>query len=161
QYFISTHAARKGLGDTALKTANSRYLTRCLADVTQARVITEDDCGTSQGDASTAPVAGREVIAPLRSRARARRTTLAVVNPDTQEAAITAGVLLDEDLVDLIDRLGVDEVKVRTPLTCETRHGLCAHCYGRDLGRGSHVNVGEAVGVIAAQSIGEPGTQLT
>ncbi|MCJ9708997.1 DNA-directed RNA polymerase subunit beta', partial [Bordetella hinzii] len=106
-------------------------------------------------------VEGGEVIEPLRDRILGRVAAIDIVNPDTQETAITAGTLLDEDLVDLIDRLGVDEVKVRTPLTCETRHGLCAHCYGRDLGRGSHVNVGEAVGVIAAQSIGEPGTQLT
>src|SRR5690606_16955484 len=161
QYFISTHGARKGLADTALKTANSGYLTRRLVDVTQDLVITEDDCGTSQGYAMKALVEGGEVIEPLRDRILGRVTAIDVVNPDTQETAITAGVLLDEDLVDLIDRLGVDEVKVRTPLTCETRHGLCAHCYGRDLGRGSHVNVGEAVGVIAAQSIGEPGTQLT
>ncbi len=161
QYFISTHGARKGLADTALKTANSGYLTRRLVDVTQDLVITEVDCGTSHGYSMKALVEGGEVIEPLRDRILGRVAAIDIVNPDTQETAITAGTLLDEDLVDLIDRLGVDEVKVRTPLTCETRHGLCAHCYGRDLGRGSHVNVGEAVGVIAAQSIGEPGTQLT
>ena len=149
------------MADTALKTANSGYLTRRLVDVTQDLVITEDDCGTSHGYAMKALVEGGEVIEPLRDRILGRVAAIDVVNPDTQETAIAAGTLLDEDLVDLIDRLGVDEVKVRTPLTCETRHGLCAHCYGRDLGRGSHVNVGEAVGVIAAQSIGEPGTQLT
>jgi DNA-directed RNA polymerase subunit beta' len=161
QYFISTHGARKGLADTALKTANSGYLTRRLVDVTQDLVITESDCGTSQGYSMKALVEGGEVIEPLRERILGRVAALDIVNPDTQETAISAGTLLDEDLVDHIDKLGVDEVKVRTPLTCETRHGLCAHCYGRDLGRGVLVNVGEAVGVIAAQSIGEPGTQLT
>ena len=161
QYFISTHGARKGLADTALKTANSGYLTRRLVDVTQDLVITESDCGTSQGYSMKALVEGGEVIEPLRERILGRVAALDIVNPDTQETAIFAGTLLDEDLVDQIDKLGVDEVKVRTPLTCETRHGLCAHCYGRDLGRGVLVNVGEAVGVIAAQSIGEPGTQLT
>jgi len=161
QYFISTHGARKGLADTALKTANSGYLTRRLVDVTQDLVITEDDCGTSHGYSMKALVEGGEVIEPLRDRILGRVAAIDIVNPDTQETAIAAGTLLDEDAVDLIDRLGVDEVKVRTPLTCETRHGLCARCYGRDLGRGSLVNVGEAVGVIAAQSIGEPGTQLT
>jgi DNA-directed RNA polymerase subunit beta' len=161
QYFISTHGARKGLADTALKTANSGYLTRRLVDVTQDLVITEDDCGTSQGYNMKALVEGGEVIEPLRDRILGRVAAVDIVNPDTQETAIVAGTLLDEDLVDTIDRIGVDEVKVRTPLTCETRHGLCAHCYGRDLGRGSSVNQGEAVGVIAAQSIGEPGTQLT
>ncbi|MCI1840328.1 MAG: DNA-directed RNA polymerase subunit beta', partial [Achromobacter ruhlandii] len=161
QYFISTHGARKGLADTALKTANSGYLTRRLVDVTQDLVITEDDCGTSQGYNMKALVEGGEVIEPLRDRILGRVAAIDIVNPDTQETAITAGTLLDEDMVDMIDRIGVDEVKVRTPLTCETRHGLCAHCYGRDLGRGTPVNQGEAVGVIAAQSIGEPGTQLT
>ncbi len=161
QYFISTHGARKGLADTALKTANSGYLTRRLVDVTQDLVITESDCGTSHGYSMKALVEGGEVIEPLRERILGRVAAVDIVNPDSQETAIAAGTLLDEDLVELIDQLGVDEVRVRTPLTCETRHGLCAHCYGRDLGRGSLVNVGEAVGVIAAQSIGEPGTQLT
>lgn len=161
QYFISTHGARKGLADTALKTANSGYLTRRLVDVTQDLVITEDDCGTSRGVLMRAVVEGGEVVEALRDRALGRTLVADVVNPDTQETAIEAGTLLDEDLVDELDRLGVDEVKVRTALTCETRHGLCAKCYGRDLGRGSLVNLGEAVGVIAAQSIGEPGTQLT
>jgi len=161
QYFISTHGARKGLPDTALKTANSGYLTRRLVDVTQDLVITENDCGTTHGYSMKALVEGGEVIEPLRERILGRVAAVDIVNPDTQETAITAGTLLDEDLVDYIDKLGVDEVRVRTPLTCETRHGLCAHCYGRDLGRGYLVNVGEAVGVIAAQSIGEPGTQLT
>jgi DNA-directed RNA polymerase subunit beta' len=161
QYFISTHGARKGLADTALKTANSGYLTRRLVDVTQDLVITESDCGTSHGYTMKALVEGGEVIEPLRERILGRVAAIDIVNPDTQETAITAGTLLDEDTVDLIDSLGIDEVKIRTPLTCETRRGLCAHCYGRDLGRGTLVNRGEAVGVIAAQSIGEPGTQLT
>jgi len=161
QYFISTHGARKGLADTALKTANSGYLTRRLVDVTQDLVITEDDCGTTHGYVMKALVEGGEVIEPLRDRILGRVTAIDVVNPDTQETVVAAGTLLDENLVELIDEVGVDEVKIRTPLTCETRHGLCAHCYGRDLGRGSLVNKGEAIGVIAAQSIGEPGTQLT
>ncbi|MDN5843152.1 MAG: DNA-directed RNA polymerase subunit beta' [Alcaligenaceae bacterium] len=161
QYFISTHGARKGLADTALKTANSGYLTRRLVDVTQDLVITEDDCGTSHGYLMKALVEGGEVIAPLRDRILGRVAAVDIVNPDTQETVVEAGTLLDENVVEMIDEVGVDEVKIRTPLTCETRHGLCARCYGRDLGRGSLVNKGEAVGVIAAQSIGEPGTQLT
>jgi DNA-directed RNA polymerase subunit beta' len=161
QYFISTHGARKGLADTALKTANSGYLTRRLVDVTQDLVITEDDCGTANGFAVKALVEGGEVIEPLRERILGRVTGEDLVDPETQETVIFSGSMLDEDMVDLIDKLGIDEVKVRTPLTCETRYGLCAKCYGRDLGRGSMVNAGESVGVIAAQSIGEPGTQLT
>ena len=161
QYFISTHGARKGLADTALKTANSGYLTRRLVDVTQDLVITEDDCGTSNGYTVRALVEGGEVIEPLRERVLGRVTVDDLVDPETQETVIFAGTMLDEDLVELVDKLGIDEVKVRTPLTCDTRYGLCAKCYGRDLGRGYLVNVGEAVGVIAAQSIGEPGTQLT
>ncbi|MGE8588456.1 MAG: DNA-directed RNA polymerase subunit beta', partial [Alcaligenes sp.] len=161
QYFISTHGARKGLADTALKTANSGYLTRRLVDVTQDLVITEDDCGTKAGYTMKAILDGGEVIEPLRDLILGRVAASDIVNPDNQELVIPAGTLLNEDLVDLIDNLGIDEVKIRTPLTCETRHGLCAHCYGRDLGRGMLVNRGEAVGVIAAQSIGEPGTQLT
>lgn len=161
QYFISTHGARKGLADTALKTANSGYLTRRLVDVTQDLVITEDDCGTNNGYTVRALVEGGEVIEPLRERILGRVTVDDLVDPETQETVIFAGTMLDEDLVELVDKLGIDEVKVRTPLTCDTRYGLCAKCYGRDLGRGYLVNVGEAVGVIAAQSIGEPGTQLT
>ena len=161
QYFISTHGARKGLADTALKTANSGYLTRRLVDVTQDLVVTEDDCGTSQGFAMKALVEGGEVVEPLRERILGRVAAADVVNPETQETLYEAGTLLDEDAVEQIEALGIDEVRVRTPLTCETRYGLCAKCYGRDLGRGYMVNVGEAVGVIAAQSIGEPGTQLT
>jgi DNA-directed RNA polymerase subunit beta' len=161
QYFISTHGARKGLADTALKTANSGYLTRRLVDVTQDLVVTEDDCGTNNGVAMKALVEGGEVIEALRERILGRSLAADVVNPETQETLYHAGTLLSEDEVEQIEALGIDEVKVRTPLTCDTRYGLCATCYGRDLGRGHLVNVGEAVGVIAAQSIGEPGTQLT
>ncbi|MGB7479186.1 MAG: DNA-directed RNA polymerase subunit beta' [Burkholderiaceae bacterium] len=161
QYFISTHGARKGLADTALKTANSGYLTRRLVDVTQDLVVTEDDCGTTNGASMKALVEGGEVIEALRDRILGRVAAVDIVNPETQETAFEAGTLLDEDAVEEIERIGVDEVKVRTPLTCDTRYGLCAKCYGRDLGRGTLVNAGEAVGVVAAQSIGEPGTQLT
>ncbi|HEY6895250.1 MAG TPA: DNA-directed RNA polymerase subunit beta', partial [Rhodanobacteraceae bacterium] len=161
QYFISTHGARKGLADTALKTANSGYLTRRLVDVTQDLVVTEEDCETRNGVAMKALVEGGEVIEPLRERILGRVAASDIVNPETQETLYEAGTLLGEDEVERIETLGIDEVKVRTPLTCDTRYGLCAACYGRDLGRGHLVNVGEAVGVIAAQSIGEPGTQLT
>jgi DNA-directed RNA polymerase subunit beta' len=161
QYFISTHGARKGLADTALKTANSGYLTRRLVDVTQDLVVIENDCGTANGAVMKALVEGGEVIEALRDRILGRVAANDIVNPDTQATLYEAGTLLDEDSVEEIERLSIDEVKVRTPLTCDTRYGLCAMCYGRDLGRGSMVNSGEAVGVIAAQSIGEPGTQLT
>ncbi|POZ60605.1 DNA-directed RNA polymerase subunit beta' [Chromobacterium alticapitis] len=161
QYFISTHGARKGLADTALKTANSGYLTRRLVDVTQDLVVIEDDCGTTNGFTMKAVLQGGDVIEALRDRILGRVTAVDVVDPSTGETVIEAGALLDEHLVDLIDSLGIDEVKVRTAITCDTRYGLCAKCYGRDLARGKRVNAGEAVGVIAAQSIGEPGTQLT
>ena len=161
QYFISTHGARKGLADTALKTANSGYLTRRLVDVTQDLVVTEDDCGTDNGMNMRALVEGGEVIESLRDRVLGRVAAIDVVHPETQATLLTAGNMLDEDTLDVLEQAGVDEIKVRTPLTCGTRFGLCAKCYGRDLGRGGLVNVGEAVGVIAAQSIGEPGTQLT
>ena len=161
QYFISTHGARKGLADTALKTANSGYLTRRLVDVTQDLVVIEDDCGTQNGFAMKALVEGGEVIEPLRERILGRVTVSDVINPENQEVLFETGHLLDEDAVDAIEALGIDEVRVRTALFCDTRYGLCAKCYGRDLGRGMLVNAGEAVGVIAAQSIGEPGTQLT
>jgi DNA-directed RNA polymerase subunit beta' len=161
QYFISTHGARKGLADTALKTANSGYLTRRLVDVTQDLVVIEQDCGTQQGMILKALVEGGEVVEPLRDRILGRVSALDLVHPETGDVLIPAGALLDEDAVDLVEASSIDEVKVRTPLTCETRYGLCAQCYGRDLGRGGLVNVGEAVGVISAQSIGEPGTQLT
>ncbi|MDY0745171.1 DNA-directed RNA polymerase subunit beta' [Paucibacter sp. R3-3] len=161
QYFISTHGARKGLADTALKTANSGYLTRRLVDVTQDLVVTEDDCGTDNGIAMRALVEGGEVIESLRDRVLGRVTAIDVLHPETQTTVVEAGRMLDEDTLDMLEQAGVDEIKVRTPLTCATRFGLCAKCYGRDLGRGGLVNTGEAVGVIAAQSIGEPGTQLT
>jgi DNA-directed RNA polymerase subunit beta' len=161
QYFISTHGARKGLADTALKTANSGYLTRRLVDVTQDLVVTEVDCGTSNGQLMRAIVEGGEVIESLRDRVLGRTAVEDVLNPETREVIVQSGEMLDEDNIELIETLGVDEVKVRTALNCETRFGLCAKCYGRDLGRGGLINVGEAVGVIAAQSIGEPGTQLT
>lgn len=161
QYFISTHGARKGLADTALKTANSGYLTRRLVDVTQDLVVNQEDCGTSNGTLMRAIVEGGEVIESLRDRILGRTTAEEVIHPETRKVLIPAGVLLDEDMLDDLEAAGVDEVKVRTALTCETRFGICAKCYGRDLGRGGLVNIGEAVGVIAAQSIGEPGTQLT
>ena len=161
QYFISTHGARKGLADTALKTANSGYLTRRLVDVTQDLVVTEDDCETQNGVSMKALVEGGEVVEALRERVLGRVLAVDLIHPETQDVLYAAGSLLDEDAVDTIDNLGIDEVKVRTPLSCDTRWGVCAKCYGRDLGRGSLVNVGEAIGVIAAQSIGEPGTQLT
>ncbi|MEY8688298.1 MAG: DNA-directed RNA polymerase subunit beta', partial [Leptothrix sp. (in: b-proteobacteria)] len=161
QYFISTHGARKGLADTALKTANSGYLTRRLVDVTQDLVVIEDDCGTDYGINMRALVEGGEVIESLRDRILGRVPAADVQHPETGQVLIHAGHMLDEDAMDILEAAGVDEVKVRTPLTCTTRYGLCAKCYGRDLGRGGLINVGEAVGVIAAQSIGEPGTQLT
>jgi DNA-directed RNA polymerase subunit beta' len=161
QYFISTHGARKGLADTALKTANSGYLTRRLVDVTQDLVVTEHDCGTVEGLVTKALVKGGEVVEPLHDRILGRTSALDVIHPETQEVVFPAGTLLGEDEVEKIDALGIDEVKVRTALTCDTRYGICAKCYGRDLGRGKLISMGEAVGVIAAQSIGEPGTQLT
>src|SRR5450830_1580278 len=161
QYFISTHGARKGLADTALKTANSGYLTRRLVDVTQDLVVVEDDCGTANGSSMKAIVEGGEVVESLRERILGRVAATDIINPETQATLYEAGTLMDEDSVEEVERLGIDEVKVRTPLTCDTRYGLCAKCYGRDLGRGVLVNSGEAVGVVAAQSIGEPGTQLT
>lgn len=161
QYFISTHGARKGLADTALKTANSGYLTRRLVDVTQDLVVIENDCGTSEGSLMRAIVEGGEVIESLRDRILGRVAAEDVVHPENRSVLVQAGEMLDEDVIEVLEATGVDEVKVRTALTCATRFGLCAKCYGRDLGRGGLVNVGEAVGVIAAQSIGEPGTQLT
>ena len=161
QYFISTHGARKGLADTALKTANSGYLTRRLVDVTQDLVVNSVDCGTSNGTVMRAIVEGGEVIESLRDRVLGRVTAEDVPHPENRSIMVPAGAMMDEDILDELEAAGVDEVKVRTALTCETRFGICAKCYGRDLGRGGMVNIGEAVGVIAAQSIGEPGTQLT
>ncbi|MGE0335057.1 MAG: DNA-directed RNA polymerase subunit beta' [Gammaproteobacteria bacterium] len=161
QYFISTHGARKGLADTALKTANSGYLTRRLVDVAQDLVVTEIDCGTSAGITMAPMVEGGDVVEPLRDRVLGRVVAVDLCRPGTTDVVAPAGTLLDEKWVDRLDDFGIDEVLVRSPITCETRYGVCASCYGRDLARGHLVNVGEAVGVIAAQSIGEPGTQLT
>jgi DNA-directed RNA polymerase subunit beta' len=161
QYFISTHGARKGLADTALKTANSGYLTRRLVDVAQDLVVTEEDCGTEGGLVITPLIEGGDVVEPLRERVLGRTAAVDLVRPSTDELVAAGGALLDETLVDRLEELGIDEVKVRSPITCETRYGVCASCYGRDLARGHRVNIGEAVGVVAAQSIGEPGTQLT
>ncbi len=160
QYFISTHGARKGLADTALKTANSGYLTRRLVDVAQDLVITEEDCGTTEGLDMHPIIEGGDVIEPLRERILGRVLATDAVKADGEVIA-GAGTLLDEHLVAVLDERGIDNVTVRSPITCETHYGICRKCYGRDLGRGHLVNIGEAVGVIAAQSIGEPGTQLT
>jgi len=160
QYFISTHGARKGLADTALKTANSGYLTRRLVDVAQDLVVTEQDCGTAKGLEMTPIIDGGDVIEPLRERVLGRVLASDAIKMNG-EIAVAAGTLVDEHWVDVLDESGVDQVYVRSAITCETRYGICRKCYGRDLGRGHLVNIGEAVGVIAAQSIGEPGTQLT
>ncbi|MBO6848719.1 MAG: DNA-directed RNA polymerase subunit beta' [Maricaulis sp.] len=161
EYFNSTHGARKGLADTALKTANSGYLTRRLVDVAQDCIITEEDCGTSESIEIDAVVDGGEVIVSLEQRLLGRTTAEEVKNPATGETICGADTYVDEDLAAEIEAAGVISVRARSPLTCETRVGVCATCYGRDLARGTRVNIGEAVGVIAAQSIGEPGTQLT
>jgi len=161
QYFISTHGARKGLADTALKTANSGYLTRRLVDVAQDLVVTETDCGTTDGLAMTPLVEGGDVVEALGERVLGRVLAEEVLKPGTEEVLIVGGTLLDEKLVRTLENEGVDQLKVRSPITCKTRYGVCAQCYGRDLARGRLISIGEAVGVIAAQSIGEPGTQLT
>jgi len=161
QYFISTHGARKGLADTALKTANSGYLTRRLVDVAQDVVITEDDCGTEEGVLMQPLIEGGDIVEPLHERVLGRVVARDVFIPNQDEPVVTAGTLLDEKWVEKIENMGVDQIMVRSPIACETRFGLCAKCYGRDLARGHLVNMGEAVGIIAAQSIGEPGTQLT
>jgi DNA-directed RNA polymerase subunit beta' len=162
QYFISTHGARKGLADTALKTANSGYLTRRLVDVAQDLVVTVDDCGTNDGLLMTPMIEGGDVVVPLGDRVLGRVAAKDVFAPgDLKNAVLPVGTFLDEDKVIILEEAGVDEVWVRSAISCDTRHGICAQCYGRDLARGHIVNKGEAVGVIAAQSIGEPGTQLT
>jgi len=161
QYFISTHGARKGLADTALKTANSGYLTRRLVDVAQDLVVNEPDCGTSNGLLMTPMIEGGDVVEALRDRVLGRVISQDVYRPGTDELLTAAGTLLDERWVDRLELAGVDEVVVRSVITCNTRYGVCAKCYGRDLARGHQVNIGEAIGVMAAQSIGEPGTQLT
>ncbi|MDC9720804.1 MAG: DNA-directed RNA polymerase subunit beta', partial [Gammaproteobacteria bacterium] len=165
EYFISTHGARKGLADTALKTANSGYLTRRLVDVAQDLVVTEVDCGTDNGLTMQPVIEGGDVRVPLGDRVLGRMVAEDVVNPTTGDLLIAKNTLIDESWVERLENdetlSSVDEVKTRSPITCETRHGICASCYGRDLGRGHQINIGEAVGVVAAQSIGEPGTQLT
>ena len=161
QYFISTHGARKGLADTALKTANSGYLTRRLVDVAQDVVITELDCGVDTGVLMQPLIEGGDIVEPLHERVLGRVVSVDVYIPNQDEPVVTAGTLLDEDWVEKLEKQGVDQITVRSPITCQTRFGLCAKCYGRDLARGHLVNTGEAVGIIAAQSIGEPGTQLT
>ena len=162
QYFISTHGARKGLADTALKTANSGYLTRRLVDVAQDLVVTQEDCGTSYGLLMAPVIDGGDIIESLGDRVLGRLVVKDVIRPGTEdEIAITAGTMLDELWIKRLEEMGIDEIEVRSPITCETRHGICSACYGRDLARGHRINMGEAVGVVAAQSIGEPGTQLT
>src|SRR3712207_5320192 len=161
EYFNSTHGARKGLADTALKTANSGYLTRRLVDVSQDAVIIEEDCGTDRALEMRAIVQGGAVIASLGDRILGRTTAEDVVDPKTGETLVDEGVLLDEAMVAKLEAAGLQGIKIRSPLVCASRQGVCGKCYGRDLARGTPVNSGEAVGVIAAQSIGEPGTQLT
>jgi DNA-directed RNA polymerase subunit beta' len=161
EYFISTHGARKGLADTALKTANSGYLTRRLVDVAQDLVVTSLDCGTRRGLSINALIEGGDVVEPLSARVLGRTVAEEVYDGDGKTVLVEAGTMLDEAWVEHLENLGIDELVVRSPITCETRYGVCIKCYGRDLARGHEVNVGEAVGVIAAQSIGEPGTQLT
>ncbi len=161
QYFNSTHGARKGLADTALKTANSGYLTRRLVDVAQDLVINEEDCGTEKGIVLRPLIQGGDIVERLNERALGRITSLDVCSPTTGEVIIPIDTLINEDWAEKIEELGLYEMNVRSPISCESRYGVCAKCYGRDLARGHLVNIGEAVGVIAAQSIGEPGTQLT
>ena len=162
QYFISTHGARKGLADTALKTANSGYLTRRLVDVCQDLVVTEDDCGTTQGTIKAALVEGGEIVVPLRDRILGRVVIGDIPDPaNPKKVLVPNNSMIDERAVALLEEMHIDQVLVRSPVTCDTRYGICSKCYGRDLGRGHLINMGEAVGVIAAQSIGEPGTQLT
>jgi len=161
QYFISTHGARKGLADTALKTANSGYLTRRLVDVAQDLVVTEVDCETRNGVAMAPLVEGGDIVEPLRERVLGRVLAEPVLIPGSDKVAFDAGTMLDEETVATLEELSIDHVLVRSPITCEIRYGVCSQCYGRDLARGHRINIGEAVGVIAAQSIGEPGTQLT
>lgn len=161
QYFISTHGARKGLADTALKTANSGYLTRRLVDVAQDLVVSEVDCGTNRGLTIRPHIEGGDVVEPLKERILGRVTLDDIVNPVDNVVIAAQGTLLNESLVRKIEQAGIDAIKVRSVITCETKYGICSKCYGRDLARGHLVNIGEAVGVIAAQSIGEPGTQLT
>ncbi|KXV76850.1 DNA-directed RNA polymerase subunit beta', partial [Gluconobacter japonicus] len=160
-YFTSSHGARKGLADTALKTANSGYLTRRLVDVAQDCIIVEPDCGTERGLTVRAVMDSGEVVASLSERILGRTTSKDVLHPVTHEVLLPRNTLIEEPEAELIEKAGVESMEIRSVLTCDSRVGICAHCYGRDLARGTPVNIGEAVGVIAAQSIGEPGTQLT
>ena len=161
EYFISTHGARKGLADTALKTANSGYLTRRLVDVAQDLVVSEEDCGTEAGILMRAIIDGGQVLVPLGDRVLGRTVAVDVTSQDGKEVLLKKGTLIDEDIVDSLDEKNIYEIKVRSAIHCETIHGICSKCYGRDLGRGHKVDIGESVGIVAAQSIGEPGTQLT
>ena len=161
EYFNSTHGARKGLADTALKTANSGYLTRRLVDVAQDCIVTEEDCGTDNGFMMRAVIEGGDIIEPLAERILGRTTATEIINSKDKSIILEKGVIISEDDIEKIEKAGIDQIKVRSALTCDTQPGICAACYGRDLARGTPVNIGEAVGVIAAQSIGEPGTQLT
>jgi DNA-directed RNA polymerase subunit beta' len=161
EYFNSTHGARKGLADTALKTANSGYLTRRLVDVAQDAIIAEEDCGTDAGINVQAVVDAGQVIVSLAQRVLGRTAAEDIKDPATKTVLVEIGTLLEEKEVEAIEKAQIQEVRIRSVLTCETTNGVCAKCYGRDLARGTPVNIGEAVGVIAAQSIGEPGTQLT
>ena len=161
EYFISTHGARKGLADTALKTANSGYLTRRLVDVAQDMVVSEEDCGTSNGILMRPIIDGGQVLVPLGDRVLGRTVAVDVMSQDGKEVLLKKDTLIDEDIVDELDAKSIYEIKVRSAIYCDTIHGICAKCYGRDLGRGHKVDIGESVGIVAAQSIGEPGTQLT
>ena len=161
EYFNSTHGARKGLADTALKTANSGYLTRRLVDVAQDCIVIENNCRTKKGLTVRAVVEGGEVISPLSEQILGRAVAADVTDPKTGKVLVKSGTIIEEDKIGLVEEADVELVKIRSVLTCETHGGVCASCYGRDLARGTRVNIGEAVGVIAAQSIGEPGTQLT
>jgi DNA-directed RNA polymerase subunit beta' len=161
EYFISTHGARKGLADTALKTANSGYLTRRLVDVAQDMVVSEEDCGTENGILMRPIIDGGQVLVPLGDRVLGRTVAVDVMSQDGKEILLKKGTLIDEDIVDSLDEKNIYEIKVRSAIHCDTIHGICAKCYGRDLGRGHKVDIGESVGIVAAQSIGEPGTQLT
>ena len=161
EYFISTHGARKGLADTALKTADAGYLTRRLVDVSQDVIVNEFDCGTLRGIEVTALKKNEEIVETLGERILGRVALNDIVDPSSNEVIIESGKLIDESTVTKIENTLITSVEVRSPLTCETKKGICANCYGRNLATGKAVQIGEAVGVVAAQSIGEPGTQLT
>ena len=161
EFFISTHGSRKGLADTALRTADSGYLTRRLVDVSQDVIVREEECGTDQYLTAKAFKDGKEIIEDLKDRIVGRYSAEDIIDPETERTIVEKDEMITEDIAESIERAKIEEVKVRSVLGCKTRHGVCAHCYGRNLATGDPVNVGEAVGTIAAQSIGEPGTQLT